>query len=57
MTDKKDKIPPQQDKVVIIEKGQKTDLNENKLPDFKFTPAPPPPPKTEGLSDVNDSLE
>lgn len=27
-----------------LEKGGRTELNENKLPDFQFTPPPPPPP-------------
>jgi hypothetical protein len=51
----KDKFPKQPDKSKIIEKGQKPEkLNENKLPDFKFTPPPPPPAKKENNTDCED---
>jgi hypothetical protein len=49
---KEKKITPNTDaKSTDLEKSVKIDLYENKLPDFKFTPVPPPatpePPQDE----------
>jgi hypothetical protein len=38
-----------------VEKGAKIDLNENKIPDFKFTPSPPPPPPTTNSGESKSS--
>ena len=46
MSDENKKTPNTDGKSTNFEKGVKIDLNENKIPDFKFTP-PPPPPTTE----------
>jgi len=51
----KDKLPKNPEKGNIIEKGQISEkLNQNKLPDFKFTPPPPPPPKKDTISNNRD---
>jgi hypothetical protein len=48
--EKKKPSVPQSDKGSKIEKGQRSELNYNKLPDFKFTPPTPPPTKTDKTS-------
>jgi hypothetical protein len=48
--EKKIQSVPYSDKGSKIEKGQRSELTNNKLPDFKLTPPTPPPAKTDKTS-------
>lgn len=47
MDDKSKKTEPKPQQDAEINKGVNTDLNESYIPDFNWTPAPPPTPARE----------